>query len=291
MPIHLKNFQWVDFREYPINKPLSENVELFNICSPIFDHEPFRHEVYCRLLLEKVLTLSNMTLEKFFDYQLAMIQSPYYWLTSLEALVDRNNKELFHLGHSHRVDKLFHLIDNKRIRYPESFEIEISSSISTDVFIFENIKAHLLTLSTSKEKKIHLLRVKTDFLQSCYTVQKMNPGLDKHIDLELNYIKILEEINGGSQVHSKLIWNGQINQLVDIFFQCLQIEADDGSTLLESGTEQLVNFIINNFRKKDGSNFIASTIRTILRPARYDKRPKGHKKINVEKITKKSKEE
>ncbi len=78
----------------------------------------------------------------------------------------------------------------------------------------------------------------------------------------------------------KLIWRGNINKLVTIFYDLTNTELHEGKPILTASPREITNFLLNNFLDKDGNNLSRDTISTILRPGRADKRSPEHKKYN-----------
>ena len=295
MQIPLKKIQWVEFHEHPISHPKNVKVELFEICSNGLQQseeqqQNFNHPLYCKLLLEKVLMLNSVLLSRFLDFQCDLLKRPYSWLTSLDMLLEYNVDVLIETNKGKRLNDALNVVNEKRTQYQQVPHLYQDNDFGNDnPYRFDLIKIELAKKKSIQEKKIYLLRMKTDYLQNEYSYNKEDGiGLITQIELELDFLKQLEELKSDSSFQSNIIWNGQVNQLVDMFFQCLQLKLENGLPLMETSNEQLVQTIQNTFYKKDGTRFSASTIRTILKPTRYDKRPKGHKKIDVKKILKKS---
>ncbi|MFK8008968.1 MAG: hypothetical protein AB8H03_21580 [Saprospiraceae bacterium] len=266
-------------------------VELFEIYSKGFKQSKeqqiyFNHPLYCKLLLERVLKLNSVLLSHFLDFQCKALNHPCKWLTSLDLLLEYNVGVLIEINLGSQLNDALNLVNEKRAEYQKVPHFYREDDFEEDnPYRIDFVKVELNKLKTYREKKVYLLRMKTDYLQNQYNYDKEDGvDFDIQIELELDYLKKLEQIDGSESVQSNAVWNGQINQLVDMFFQCLHIKASNGNSLLEVSNEQLVQIIKNTFCKKDGTRFSMSTIRTILKPTRYDKRPKGHKKINVEAI-------
>jgi len=291
MQLPLKRIQWVEFQEHPISHPKNVKVELFEIYSQGFkqskeQQDNFDHQLYGKLLLEQVLNLNSVLLTRFLNFQCEIVKRPCSWLTSLYMLLEYNVDFLIEINLGKKLNTAMNLVNDKRTEYQQ-----VPSFYREDDFEEDNpyridlVKIELDKLKTYREKKIYLLRMETDYLQNQYNYDKEDGvDFDVQIELELHYLKKLVEIDGNESVQSNAVWNGQINQLVDLFFQCLHIKASNGNPLLEISNEKLVQIIKDTFCKKDGTRFSVSTIRTILKPTRYDKRPKGHKRIDVEGI-------
>lgn len=82
-----------------------------------------------------------------------------------------------------------------------------------------------------------------------------------------------------------LRWNGEINQLVDIFYQlAFELKNRESESLIEASPENLKRFILNNFTDSKGNFLSQNTVQTYLKPGRDDKRPQLHNKILIKNI-------
>jgi hypothetical protein len=84
------------------------------------------------------------------------------------------------------------------------------------------------------------------------------------------------------QTIKKLKFNGNLNQLVDIFYQLSRELFVDGKSFIDASNGDIVNMIVNNFIDKDNNEISPQTVETILKPSRGDKRPKTHKRIDLD---------
>jgi len=87
----------------------------------------------------------------------------------------------------------------------------------------------------------------------------------------------------GEWPYSPLKWNGQINVFIDVLTQLTEETRIAGVPVLETTEENLLNFILTNFRDRDGKEFSYYTISTLLKKSRTDKRlhPQSPKRIDV----------
>jgi hypothetical protein len=78
-------------------------------------------------------------------------------------------------------------------------------------------------------------------------------------------------------------WSGQVNALVDVFIQLTEEIKISGRPVFEMHDEDLLNFILTNFRDKQGKELSFYTLRTLLDKTRADKRlhPQSPKRIDV----------
>ena len=77
-------------------------------------------------------------------------------------------------------------------------------------------------------------------------------------------------------------WNESINKLADIFYQ-LSVELKNGEKrpLIETSPANLAKFIAINFVDENGKPINISTVQTILKPSKIDKRPASFKGVTI----------
>lgn len=271
MDILSENFQWVEFNQERITTSSEKKIDLFEFVSLYPTSEP---QFYCKLLLKKLLYLNKALLPRFLNYHCDNSKYPLQWLIDLESLLEKNIDELLRFGFSMRLNQLFTYIDKLKFTYYSS-QNELTNEETKNDFKIEKIKAYSKNLPSINEKKVYLLRKKTDYLQQ-YINDKKGPSFDKQIDLELNFLSaeltLQRELNGAEgQNNPILVWSGQVQQLVELFFQCLHQTNKKGEPLLQVSNEKVIRFIIRNFKRTDGSEFSASSIRSLLKPSRRKK--------------------
>ena len=66
-----------------------------------------------------------------------------------------------------------------------------------------------------------------------------------------------------------------------MFFQLTKEITVDGKPLLNIGSNDLAQFITNNFIDKNGNALSLNTVKTILNISRPEKRPSAEKRINL----------
>ena len=79
-------------------------------------------------------------------------------------------------------------------------------------------------------------------------------------------------------------FNGNVNQLVDIFYQLNRELFVDGKPYIDGNTNDLIALITNSFVDKDGKEISPQTVKTILKPSKEEKRPNTHKRIDIDKL-------
>jgi len=82
-------------------------------------------------------------------------------------------------------------------------------------------------------------------------------------------------------IHRKLPWKGNLNKLVTIFYELTNTELHNGEPVLDASPQEVAEFLFNNFLDKNAKDLSKDTIRTILKPARADKRSSDHKKYKI----------
>ena len=111
-------------------------------------------------------------------------------------------------------------------------------------------------------------------MEKLQTIRKMRAELEKEQK---------ESIPNQIQFN-KLKFNGNVNQLVDVFYQLSRELFVDGKSYLDGNTNDIVTLIVNSFLDKDGKEISPLTVKTILKPSKEEKRPNTHKRLNVEKF-------
>lgn len=287
MQIQLHEFLWVDFREHPVQQPDGGDTDIYKIYSTALEEEVFRQDEYSQLLIKKIINLELFQIWKFIEYQLQFVHLKHIWLHSFDLLVSANMKQLIRLGCHDKVDYVDAIFKKSKLFYKLTFVKSIKPEDLPDKFKLENIKAQVDQLEKVKDKTDFLWRILTDFQQSEYAEMIGLPNIEKQINLEIKYQKRINKQKKKSSSTTpdnqikRVVWYGQLNQLVDIYYRCRRTVSDKGKKLLNLTNEEIVNIIINQYTDENGETYSPSTIRTILRPGRVGKRPKGDKRIDL----------
>jgi len=294
MQIPLRKIQWVEFREHPIALFKDGKVGFFEIYSNglegLYNRQNFNHQLYCKLLIEKVLDMEPEMLSHFLVYQCKLLSNASAWLIALKVLLKNNAEMIIDLGFASKLNKAFSAVNDKRTEYQKN---PLLHSENDNPYRFDLIKLHLDTLKTHHEKKEYLFRMKTNYLQNRYDYDRADRvDFDEKIDLELAYLDYIAKMRKKKDFSLEakplvLKWEGQINILADFYYQCLNHKTEKNRPILKSTKRDIENFIVKYYRKPDGSEFNATTIRTILTPSRNEKRPNADKRISLEKIIEK----
>lgn len=266
------------------------------------DQEPTL-ENYCIALLEKVFTIPQSQLPEFITYQIQLNTDGTTWLNKFEKLL-ANNEELFISQKAlSRFNKLYNIIEKKRTELQASSVKEIKQPtpkrlINADAedryFSFFEVKQHVEKMESFNDKILYLNEEIFEYRQAdiisinnklqpydqqcvqliekLQTLRKMRSEIEKEKELEQN----------NKQTIKKLKFNGNLNQLVDIFYQLSRELFVDGKSFIDASNGDIVNMIVNNFIDKDNNEISPQTVETILKPSRGDKRPKTHKRIDLD---------
>lgn len=266
------------------------------------DQEPTL-ENYCIALLEKVFTIPQSQLPEFITYQIQLNSDGTTWLNKFEKLL-ANNEELFISQKAlSRFNKLYNIIEKKRTELQASSVKEIKQPtpkrlINADAedryFSFFEVKQHVEKMEAFNDKILYLNEEIFEYRQAdiisinnklqpydqqcvqliekLQTLRKMRSEIEKENELEQT----------NKQIIKKLKFNGNLNQLVDIFYQLSRELFVDGKSFIDASNGDIVNMIVNNFIDKDNNEISPQTVETILKPSRGDKRPKTHKRIDLD---------
>ena len=202
-----------------------------------------------------------------------------------------------------RFNKLYNIIEKKRTELQASSVKEIKQPtpkrlINADAedryFSFFEIKQHVEKMESFNDKILYLNEEIFEYRQAdiisinnklqpydqqcvqliekLQTLRKMRSEIEKEKELEKKK----------KQTIKKLKFNGNLNQLVDIFYQLSRELFVDGKSFIDASNGEIVNMIVNNFIDKDNNEISPQTVETILKPSRGDKRPKTHKRIDLD---------
>lgn len=266
------------------------------------DQEPTL-ENYCIALLEKVFTIPQSQLPEFITYQIQLNSDGTTWLNKFEKLL-ANNEELFITQKAlSRFNKLYNIIEKKRTELQASSVKEIKQPtpkrlINADAedryFSFFEVKQHVEKMESFNDKILYLNEEIFEYRQADIISinNKLQPYDQQCVQLieklqtlrkmrsEIEKEKELEQTN--KQIIKKLKFNGNLNQLVDIFYQLSRELFVDGKSFIDASNSDIVSTIVNNFIDKDNNEISPQTVETILKPSRGDKRPKTHKRIDLD---------
>lgn len=262
-------------------------------------------EDYCNAVIQKLFKLPQTQFLNFINHQLEQVKSPSSWLDSFDLLIAENEKLFIENGLLSRYNKLCNLIEKKRELLqcstakpikPNVAKRYINAESDERYFSFYEIKKQLASLDDDNEKILLLTKEKHEYKQANieFLNQKL-PLFDKQCAKEIEQIYEMQNIKSTIEKQkpattispnnfTKLQFNCNVNQFVDIFYQLSREILVDGKPVIEGNINDVANIIVNSFVDKDGKEISPQSVKTILQPSREDKRPNSNKRIDVTKI-------
>lgn len=262
-------------------------------------------EDYCNAVIQKLFKLPQTQFLNFINHQLEQVKSPSSWLDSFDLLIAENEKLFVENGFLFKFNKLCNLIEKKRDLLqcstakpikPNVAKRYINAESDERYFSFYEIKKQLAILDDDNEKILLLTKEKHEYKQANieFLNQKL-PLFDKQCAKEIEQIyemqnikSTIEKLKPATTISpnnfTKLQFNCNVNQFVDIFYQLSREILVDGKPVIEGNINDVANIIVNSFVDKDGKEISPQSVKTILQPSREDKRPNSNKRIDVTKI-------
>ena len=299
---------------YPLleTAPFTEftSVKVTDAFNHLFDIEKIKEEnlqSYCQALINKIFQLHYSQIQNFINHHCSFTQNPIEWLNKFEKLIVVNEK-LFHKGNNEsRHIKFQTCIELKRLNLicdetQESSQRlnkkQINAESEERYFSFKEVKEELNQIPIFEEKIVYLTNQKYDYQQSVIDfVNKNLPPFDEQCTNEIERLievrKLEEQLTkkktnsihkSTATLENKIKINSNLNQLVYVFFQLNRELFIEGKPFLDANTNDFVALICNNFVDKEGRKISPDTVRTILTPSKSDKRPKAHKRIDLDKM-------
>ena len=286
------------------------SVKVTDAFNHLFDIEKKTEEnlqSYCQALINKIFQLHYSQIQNFINHHCNIVKNPIEWLDKFEKLIVVN-EELFQKGiNESRHIKFQTCIELKRLKLkseetrkspPRLNKKHINAESEERYFSFKEVKEKLDQIIVFEEKIVYLTNQKFDYQQSVIDfVNKNLPPFDEQCTNEIERLievrKLEEQLSKKKTNHinkstptleNKIKINSNLNQLVDVFFQLNRELFIEGKPFLDANTNDFVALICNNFIDKGGHEISPATVETILRPSKYDKRPKSHKRIDVNKL-------
>ena len=283
-------------------------VPLAQAKNPLFDiivEENVTTQNYCNALIAKILKLDQSKFPDFIDYQFNLVTKPEVWICKLEKLL-ANNETIFSLEKAmSRYNKLYILIEKKRtelqsssiklpiVKTPKKF---INAESEDRHFSFYEIKKQLEKISDDNQKILLLTKEMFEYQQANIEfINQKIPLYDIQCTKEIENIYALKKIQAAieeaqknkivNQIPSnKMQFNGNVNQLVDVFYQLHRELFVDGKPYIDGNTNDLIALITNSFVDKEGKEISPQTVKTILKPSKEEKRPNTHKRLDIDKM-------
>jgi len=283
------------FKEHPIATEKT-GVNMYDIVAE--ENEPedflkdngFNLQQYCTSLLNKLVTLNKSKIKPFLQYQCDLINEPLIWLNKLEKLIDLNRELYTTKDHNIKLEKALMVIEVLR-------DAKQQKPLTHSTFDFDKVKAQLKNYNSAEDKISYLAERKAYYLQNkpAYINTNETP-FDIKVDIEIDLIKTqkkltrkrenaslkrIDKVVSTTVVKSKSRINTNVNQFVDVFFQMMHEKQVDGKPYLQAATADIAEMIAANFTDKEGNDIPVETIKTVLKPSRFEKRPKGNARLIV----------
>ena len=299
-------------QQYPLTETSQflefTSVALNDTFNSLFDIERMPKEnlfTYCQNLINKIFQLRYSQIPNFLKHHCTIAKNPMQWLNNFERLISVNENLFQNNNNESKLTKFQTCIELKKLKlkcdemHKSPWKLDkthINAESEDRYFSFRDVKEKLNSIKIFEEKIVYLTHQKYDYQQSVIDfVNKNLPSFDEQCNNEIARLievkKIEEQIAKNNTSHqrkknsgNKIIVNSNINQLVDVFFQLNRELYIEGKPFLDANSSDFVALICNNFVDKDGYEISQSTVETILRPSKYDKRPKSHKRVDIEKL-------
>ena len=276
--------------------------------NPLFDiivEEKINIQNYCNALIAKILELKQSQFPAFIDYQFNQVKNPEIWICKLEKLLANNEAFFSSKTAMSRYNKLYFLIEKKRtelqssrvkepvVKTPKKF---INAESEDRHFSFYELKKQLDNINDDNQKILLLTKEMFEYQQANIEfVNQKTPFYDAQCTKEIENIYALQKIQtaiedaqnhktGCQMLFKKMQINCNLNQFIDIHYQFSRELFVDGKSILDGSVNDLVAIIVNSYVDKDGKEISPETVKTILTPSRTEKRPKPHKRIDIDKM-------
>jgi hypothetical protein len=283
-------------------------VPLAQATNPLFDiivEENVTIQNYCNALISKILKLDQSQFPDFIDYQFNQVKNPEIWICKLEKLLANNEAFFSSKTAMSRYNKLYILIEKKRTELQSSSIKEliaktpkkfINAESEDRHFSFYEIKKQLDKITDDNQKILLLTKEMFEYQQANIEfINQKIPLYDNQCTKEIENIYALQKIQAAieeaqknkivNQIPStKMQFNGNVNQLVDVFYQLHRELFVDGKPYIDGNTNDLIALITNSFLDKEGKEISPQTVKTILKPSKEEKRPNNHKRIDIDKL-------
>jgi len=276
--------------------------------NPLFDiiiEGKVNTQNYCNALIAKILELKQSQFPDFINYQFNLVKNPEVWICKLEKLLANNEAFFSSKTAMSRYNKLYILIEKKRTELQSSRVKEpvaktpkkfINAESEDRHFSFYEIKKQLVTCQSDEEKILLLTKEMFEYQQaSIEFINQKTPMYDAQCAKEIEHIYALQKLqaaveqtkreqNQNQLPFKKMQINCNLNQFIDIHYQFTRELFVDGKSMIDGSVNDLVAIIVNSYVDKDGKDISPETVKTILTPSRTEKRPKQHKRIDIDKM-------
>jgi hypothetical protein len=302
--------QIAPFKEHPIiNYTASEPYE-FDIIAFGPDHAPdfiisgkFSLQQYCTCLLHRLFLLDKSDIKPFIQYQYEQLAEPLIWLNKFEKLIDLNRGLYTTQERIMKMEKALVVIELFRQ------DIQTHKISPASRFNFDKLKLKVKNYPTIEEKLLCLAEAKTEYLQNKPAQAPTGEvPFDEKVQLEIDLLKTQSKLSKkrqqtftdqstksppgplkkhalskieGAPAKPKFQINSNLNVFVDIFYQLMHEKKINGKPYLDASPNELCEMIAAYFKDKEGRDISIDTIKTILKPSRFEKRPKGNTRFDI----------
>jgi hypothetical protein len=276
--------------------------------NPLFDiiiEGKVNTQNYCNALIAKILELKQSQFPDFINYQFNLVKNPEVWICKLEKLLANNEAFFSSKTAMSRYNKLYILIEKKRTelqsssvkqpvaKTPKKF---INAESEDRHFSFYEIKKQLEKINDDNQKILLLTKEMFEYQQANIEfINQKTPFYDAQCTKEIENIYALQKIQVAIEEAQKLKlssliptkkikFNGNLNQLVDMFYQLNRELFIEGKPYIDANTNDLAAWIVNSFLDKEGKEISPLTVKTILKPSKEEKRPNTHKRLDIDKL-------
>lgn len=279
-------------------------VALHNVKSEEFDIIevlPLSNDGYCQALIDKVFEISHSEIADFIKHHLIYVKDKLHWINKFEKLVSVNESLFKKERNRTKLMKIITTAEFVRSSLTKPIEIKDDDRPAPRFINAESEERYFSFTKTSKdvdliedycEKILFLTNEKYEYEQA--NIHFINPKLndyayqcEKKIS-QLQNTRLIKEELKDSQIEkssfNKLQFNGNVNQLVDIFYQLSRELFVNGRSYLDGNVNDIAKMIAYSFVDKDGNKLSIETVKTILTPSREEKRPNNTKRIDVDKL-------
>ncbi|MCA4810645.1 hypothetical protein IF128_12995 [Empedobacter stercoris] len=279
-------------------------VALHNVKSIEFDIVevlPLSNDGYCQALIDKIFEISHSEIADFIKHQLLYVKDKLHWINKFEKLVSVNESLFKKERNKTKLMKIITTAETIRnsLNKPTTIKDEdrpaprfINAESEERYFSFTKTSKEVDLIEDYCEKILFLTDEKYEYEQA--NIHFINPKLndyayqcEKKISQLQNTRLIKEELKDiqiEKSSFNKIQFNGNVNQLVDIFYQLSRELFVNGKNYIDGNANDIAKMIAYSFVDKDGDKLSIETVKTILTPSREEKRPNNAKRIDVDKL-------
>ncbi|RLZ09930.1 hypothetical protein [Faecalibacter macacae] len=279
-------------------------VALHNVKSEEFDIIevlPLSNDGYCQALIDKVFEISHSEIADFIKHHLIYVKDKLHWINKFEKLVSVNESLFKKERNRTKLMKIITTAEFVRSSLKKPVTIKdidspapryINADSEERYFSFYKTQKDLEQMEDYCDQIIFLTNEKYEYEQA--NIHFINPKLPEYSEQcnkkieHLQHIRRLQEelqvVKEEKCNYNKLQFNGNVNQLVDIFYQLSRELFVNGRSYLDGNVNDIAKMIAYSFVDKDGNKLSIETVKTILTPSREEKRPNNAKRIDVDKL-------